>query len=192
MSAKSRRGDDHTHDGFTLIEVMAVLSVLSILSAMAALQISAARPAMIGDAGMRLVMSQLTYARDTAIAQRRQVEITFPSNNAIRITRHDIPTPNTTVLQTVPLESGMQFGLLAGASDTPDAFGNGSATDFQNAATILFGTDGELIDQTGAPVNGTVFLMFAGQAQSFRSVTILGSTGRVRGYRWTGSQWTEA
>ena len=171
---------------------MAVCCVIGILGSMAALQVSAARPGMIGDAGMRLMIAQLNYARDTAISQRRQVEITFPTNNSIQITRHDLPIPNTTVLANAPMESGLRFGVFPGTPDTPDAFGNASATNFGGALNVLFGTDGELIDNSGAPLNGTIFLLFPGEQQSFRAVTVMGATGRVRGYRWNGRAWTEA
>ena len=38
----------------------------------------------------------------------------------------------------------------------------------------------------------TVFIIFPGMQQSFRAVTVMGSTGRVRGYRWNGRSWMEA
>jgi hypothetical protein len=54
----------------------------------------------------------------------------------------------------------------------------------------MFTTDGTLIDSNGSPVNGTVFLSIANVPKSARAVTVLGATGRVRGYRWTGLAWT--
>ncbi len=175
--------------GYTLIEMMLVVCLIGIISSMVVLQIGASRPGMIGDGGMRLMMAQLNFARETAIAQRRQIEITFVGNNTIQLTRHNVPN-GTTVLQTVPFESGLVFGLVAGKPDTPDGFGNGAATFFQGAATVQFGTDGGLIDGAGAPVNGTIFFMLPGIEQSWRAVTVLGATGRVRAYRWTGVKWT--
>ena len=83
----------------------------------------------------------------------------------------------------------MQYGLIAGIGDTPDGFGNGTATSFGAAPVIMFSTDGALIDGGGAPVNGTVFVTIPSVSMYFRAVTVLGSTGRVRGYKWIGSQW---
>ena len=48
----------------------------------------------------------------------------------------------------------------------------------------MFTTDGTLIDSGGTPINGTVFLSIQNQPESARAVTVLGSTGRVRGYKW--------
>ena len=64
--------------------------------------------------------------------------------------------------------------------------------DFGSAQTIAFNSDGMLIDGAGNPVNGTIFLMLPNVPGSLRAVTVLGSIGRVRGYRWNGTQWTRA
>jgi prepilin-type N-terminal cleavage/methylation domain-containing protein len=175
--------------GFTLIEMMMVVGIIGVLASMVVLQVSASRPSMIGDGGMRMIMAELNSARENAIAQRRLMEITFVGTNTIRVTRHNFPN-GTTILREVPFEAGLTFGLVGGAPDTPDAFGNGGATSFGGAATIMFSTDGSLIDNAGAPVNGTVFFLFPGMPQSHRAVTVLGATGRVRAYRWTGAKWT--
>jgi hypothetical protein len=74
--------------------------------------------------------------------------------------------------------------------DTPDAFGNANAVAFGVANTVMFGTDGTLIDGNGNPLNGTVFLIIISQPESARAVTVLGATGRIRGYRWWGGVWT--
>ncbi len=174
--------------GFTLIEMMMVVGIVGVLASMAVLQVSASRPSMIGDGGMRMITAELNSARETAISQRRQMEVTFVGNNTIRITRRNIPN-GTTIMREVPFESGLTFAVLDGTPDTPDAFGNGNAT---IAPTIMFTTDGSLINNAGAPVNGSVFFLVPGMPQSFRGITILGATGRVRAYRWTGTKWTRA
>lgn len=173
-------------DGYSLIEMMMVVMFVGLLAAMATFQIGNARQGMLGDGAMRLVMGQLNGAREQAIAHRRQVQVEFLGVNRLRLTRIEVPN-GTTVLIDVPFESGVQFGLLPNTADTPDAFGNGTAINF--VPTAKFNTDGALIDSSGSPVNGTVFLLIPGAPLSYRAVTVLGSTGRVRGYRWTGAQW---
>jgi prepilin-type N-terminal cleavage/methylation domain-containing protein len=174
--------------GFTLIEMMLVVCVVGIIAAMATFQIGSVRPAMQGDGAMRTVMAELNGAREMAIAQRRFMEIAFVGTNRIRIIRHDLPN-GTTTLRDVALESGVQYGIIPGIADTPDAFGNGSPTSFGAATSIMFSTDGSLIDSGGVPVNGTVFVTIPTVAISFRAVTVQGSTGHVRAYQWTGGQW---
>ena len=177
--------------GFTLIEMMLVVCVMGIIAAMATFQIDSMRPGLQGDGAMRVVIAELNSARETAITQRRSMLIGFVGTNMIRVTRQEFPA-GTTVLREVYFESGVQYALIAGVGDTPDAFGNGSATSFGSAATIAFSTEGSLVDGAGTPVNGTVFLAIPGVARSFRAVTVQGSTGRVRGFKWSGSQWMRA
>ena len=177
--------------GFTLIEMMLVVCVMGIIAAMASFQIGSVRPGMLGDGAMRSVMAELNGAREMAIAQRRYMEISFVGTNRVQIIRHDLPN-GTTTLRDVAFESGVQYGLIAGVADTPDAFGNSTATTFGGTAPLMFSTDGSLIDSAGAPVNGTVFVAIPTMPLSFRAITVLGSTGRVRGYRWVGSQWRPA
>lgn len=180
----------HPHEeGYSLIEVMVALCVTAILAGMAVAQIGAARPMLQADGAMRGLMGQLNAARETAVAQRRAIELNFIGTNALRLTRQEVPN-GATVLREVPLEAGIQFHLITPSIDTPDGFGNGSAIDFGAAARVLFNSDGMLIDGAGIPVNGTVFLANPGTPVTFRAVTVLGTTGRVRGYKWNGISWT--
>ena len=74
-------------------------------------------------------------------------------------------------------------------TDTPDGFGNSTALAFGTATSYTFSTDGTLVDQSGNPLNGTIFLAVVNVAKSQRAVTIMGGTGRVRGFKWTGFGW---
>jgi len=175
--------------GYSAIELLLVLAVGSVVSAMAVFQIGNARPAYKGDGAMRVVMSQMNQAREMAITQRRYMQVVFTNANEIQIVRQDGGV-NTTVLSTIPFEGGVGFSLLSGVPDTPDGFGNNAAVDFGSATRVMFSTDGTLIDQTGGTTNGTIYLSLPNEPRSQRAVTILGATGRVRGYKWNGVSWT--
>jgi prepilin-type N-terminal cleavage/methylation domain-containing protein len=170
--------------GFSLLETMAALSIAAIVGSMATANLVAARRAIQGDGAMRMVMTQLNVAREMAITQRRLMEVQFNGSNIVRIVRHEAPGIATTTVATAILESRAQFALTANVPDTPDAFGAGNAVSFGQAQAVMFNTDGTLIDTNGSPVNGSVFLAISGQPESTRAVTVLGSTGRVRGYKW--------
>ena len=94
-----------------------------------------------------------------------------------------------TVVSAVPLEGGIVFTLVDGLPDTPDAFGKDAAVAFGSATEVKFAPDGTLINQNGGSLNGTIFLAMPQQSQSARAITVLGSTGRVRGYKWDGAKW---
>ena len=170
--------------GFTLLEVMVTISITAVVGSMATANMVRARRSVQGDGAMRIVMSELNLAREMAITQRHLMEVQFVGANWVRIVRHETPGNATTVVSSVALESGANFALTGGVPDTPDAFGAAAAVSFGAAQTVMFGTDGTLIDTNGSPVNGTVFLSIANLPESTRAVTVLGSTGRVRGYKW--------
>ena len=175
-------------NGFTTIELMMVVAIMGVVSALAMFQIGNARSYYKSDGAMRTVIAQLNTARETAIAQRRNVQVTFTGGNVVTLIRQNVPNGATT-LAAIPIEGGAQFALTTGVPDTPDAFGNSSAVYFGGASSIFFTTDGTLITGTGAPVNGTVFLNIPAMLRTTRAVTVLGATGRIRGFKWDGHAW---
>ncbi|HVZ21726.1 MAG TPA: prepilin-type N-terminal cleavage/methylation domain-containing protein [Vicinamibacterales bacterium] len=174
--------------GFTLVEMMMVVLFIGILGAMATFGVLNVRQGLQGDGAMRVVMGELDGAREMAITERRYMEISFVSPNELQVIRHEYPN-GTTVIRDVVFEAGVQYQLTSGVPDTPDAYGNDSATSFSNATTIEFNTEGALVDSTGNPINGSVFLAIPNEPLSARAVTVQGTTGRVRAYRWNGGSW---
>jgi len=170
--------------------MMMAMGIFGVLSAMAVVQIGQARPGLTGDGAMRVAMAQMTSARELAITQRRFMRLNFDTGtNRVQIIREEAPGNALTVLSTVPFEGGVVFSLIAGQPDTPDMFGRTAAVDFGNAVEIKFGPDGTLVNQAGANLNGSVFLAVPNIKLSSRAITVLGSTGRVRGYKWDGAKW---
>jgi hypothetical protein len=173
---------------------------MAVLGSTAAVQIGTTRNSLKGDAAMRLVLSQMHQAREMAITQRRYVRLTFDAViNTVSLVREDSTTATTT-LSTVWFEGSTRLTLVSGVPDTPDAFGMSAATSFTStngtfesatgtSTIVKFAPDGTLVDWNGRTTNGTVFTAIPNIAVSARAVTVLGSTGRVRGYRWDGHSW---
>jgi len=178
--------------GYSLIEMVVVVGIMSLVSGMAVFQMSSTRAAMKGDAAMRLVLSQLNYARENAITQRRNMKVVFDMGTRVQVVREETDG-TTTTLQSVFFESG-QYGKLVSA-DTPDGFHNDSpdGITFSGATgtplQIRFTPDGKFVNQDGAMQNGTVLVGLLSDPLSARAVTVMGSTGRIRGYRWDGRNW---
>lgn len=185
-----RQGRYASAAGFSAIEMVMVVGIIGLLASMAIFQMGQAQPGFKGDGGMRVAMAQLNTARELSITQRRQMQVLFVGTNQYQIVRQEI-NGTTTVIQTVYMEGGVVFAVVSGLGDTPDGFGVNATkpTDFNGATKIFFNSDGTLIDQTGAPVNGTIYLAFNGTPLSARAVTVLGGTGRIRAYRWNGRAW---
>jgi prepilin-type N-terminal cleavage/methylation domain-containing protein len=174
--------------GFSLPELMLTIGIIAVISAIAVVQFGTAQQSIKGDGTMRVVLTQINTARELAISQRRNMEIRAAGLNGLQIVRQDVPS-GTTIIGTVLFESNAQYVLPGGVPDTPDGFGRTKAFDFGSATSVLFSSDGTCIDQTGNPVNGTIFVGIPGQPLSARAITVLGGTGRVRAYRWNGARW---
>jgi prepilin-type N-terminal cleavage/methylation domain-containing protein len=188
--------------GFSLTEMMIVVGIGCVLGGMATVQIALSKNSARGDAAMRVVLYQMNQARELAIGQRRYMELVFDTTrNEMQVWRED-DTATTSLVRSIGFEGGALLGLTAGLPDTPDAFGKSAGTSFTSVkngtfpsttkltACVKFAPDGTLVDWNGYTVNGTVFIKFAsGDANAIRAVTVFGSTGRVRGYRWNGSAW---
>jgi type II secretory pathway pseudopilin PulG len=168
--------------------MMLVAGLLAVISSIAVMQAATARQAYAGDGGMRVVLGQLNAAREMAITQRKYMRVVFTAPNLVQILREDT-TVSTTTMSSVPIEGQVQFTLITGLPDTPDAFGQASAIDFGTAVNVKFTPDGTMVNQDGQTWNGSVFVAIPQMPLSARAVTVLGSTGRVRGFRWTGAAW---
>jgi prepilin-type N-terminal cleavage/methylation domain-containing protein len=182
--------------GFSLIELMVVLTIIFIVSAIAVTMLTPNLQQARVDAEMREVLDTFRQAREFSIANRRYVQISFPANNQILVTQMDNLTPGAggvnPVLTTLTLAPPLVFNL-DGMPDTPDAYGNANAIEIAGInggppAGMYFQSDGEFVAAaTYLPINGTVFMGFPGQQSTARAVTILGTTGRVRGWKSAGN-----
>jgi hypothetical protein len=117
------------------------------------------------------------------MAGRREVEVRFdPDANTVTLLKLDggVATPMERVL----IEYGVQFKQFSGLGDTPDEFGASGPIDFGDSATLRFDADGSLVDETGLPANGTLFLGLGNQPLTARAITLTGTTARARLYRW--------
>lgn len=193
--------------GFSMIELAVVSIIIVTIAAIALIQINPSLQSARSDNAMRVVLDQLRQAREYSITNRRYVQIAFstPASGPPQIVITQINTSTAhagstnPVLSTVYVPSPLTFNVV-GMPDTPDGFGNSTAIAFKIEGTstvpagpYYFQSDGELIDDaTGSPIDGTIFLGVTGNKSSARAVTVLGSTGRVRGWRSTGAGSTAA
>ena len=156
-----------------------------IASAMAALISNAMLPSIRADGQARRLVALIQYAREVAIASRRNVRLQFNvATRTATLTRMDagLGTP----LESLVFEFELRYQLM-GLPDTPELYGADTATDFGDSQNLLFEPDGSFIDETGLPINGTIFLGISNQLQTARAITITGTTARPRLYRWSGA-----
>lgn len=189
--------------GFSLLELMIVVVIMIIIATMAVLQIQPAVASARADSATREVVDQMRQAREYAITNRRYVQITFPvvaGQYQIQMTVKNSLTAGAgpdVALEPVPVQPPMTFYVNPAFPDTPDAFGKANAIDFGGIAGgppagMMFQSDGELVAAaTFLPINGTVFLGIVGQPPLTRAVTVLGTTGRVRSWKYPSATWTQ-
>jgi type II secretory pathway pseudopilin PulG len=203
MQRRSKRAEQ----GFSLVELVTVVGITFVLASMAVMSTRSSTYASRANTAMFQVISQLRTAREIAVTKRRNVLVTFTAPNQIQIAVQTLPgeTP-ATVIAPVFLNDGVPGGntfyLYPGLPDTPMNFGHANALNFAPASggtaglAIMFSTSGSLVGTTGSsgfnvvgnnnPVNASIFTGTAGQPNTVRAVTVMGTTGRVRSYSWTG------
>jgi Tfp pilus assembly protein FimT len=176
--------------GFSLIEICLVLMLMCIIGGFAVLSVFEIMPGIKANEAMYQMVGQLRNARETAIGQRRTIEVRFLDANRIQLVRYNLPN-GTTTLSDIQFANGCEFQLFGNIPDTPDRFGNAAAVNFPGADSLKFLSDGTLVDDDNNPISGSVYLGVPGRPETARAVTILGATGRVRSYRWTGTEWVQ-
>jgi prepilin-type N-terminal cleavage/methylation domain-containing protein len=175
--------------GFTLLEVLMVVALIAVVASMA-VPISGKMIARAkADSTGVEVQSWLDAARNRAIAERRNFQITFDtSTHRVRVQRVE-PGGSLTLILERNLPEGMRFIKFPGTADTPDAFGNATAVDLDGPNPHMFTSDGSFIDGNGDPSNGTVLMGKPSQVESARALTIFGTTGLMRAWKFTGLRW---
>lgn len=192
----------NSQTGFTLLETVLTLGIMMTLAAIAIMQSFGRTQSYSANSAMDTVVAQLRVARQLAITQRTNVQVSFASNGATQQLQYQVlAQPNTNEANgpviTTTLPSQTQFLLMGGVPDTPMNFGNSAAIYIGNVsggpAFMEFTSTGQFTDQTGFnTLNGTLFIGVPGQQNTTaRAVTIMGGTGRVRQYSWTGKNWIE-
>ena len=187
---------DTSEAGFTLLEMVMVVGILSVVLASAVIVMPGAIRQSRADGASAMLLNMLKVAGDRAIDERRNMELLFVPPNRVQVVREGVGGASNQTVIDVYLESGQQFKQF-GTTDTPSLFGLTNkpiafGTTQGTLPTIMFTSEGTLVDGSGDTINGTLFLGSRGDdLLSARAVTIFGATALLRSWRWDGRQWTE-
>jgi prepilin-type N-terminal cleavage/methylation domain-containing protein len=175
--------------GYSLIEMMLVVAVIAILGGISVpitnAMISRAR----ADSASVVAATWLESARNRAVAERRNFEITFDQDTDRIIIERVNSDDTRTLIGNFALEDDLTFMQFEGAPDTPDLFGQDSDVELEGDAPHMFTSDGSFMDANGDPANGTIFLGKPGLVETGRAITIFGATGLIRTWKLAGNKW---
>lgn len=175
--------------GFTLTEMIVVVALISIGFAVAIPVTMEMVNRAKNDSSVVVAHTFLDSARDRAVAERRNFELTFVMPNRVRLERIEVPSGVKTVVAEMQLEGGQEFVKFPTVGDTPDAFGAPAEIYFTGTMPVMFTSDGSLIDSSGDVVNGSVFMGVPDRPETARAVTVFGVTGMLRTWKWRGAEW---
>ena len=178
--------------GFSLAEIVVTLGVLMAGGAVAIMNISGALRGAHVETAYQNTLNQLRFARQVAIDKRTVCRVDFATPGTVSVTQAFADgTPVQS--ETVTLPSDVQYIIVAGMpsppSPPPDNIGNGKiAIDFDRVAggsgtTIFFQPDGSALDAAGRSNDGVIYIARPGELTGARAITLLGTTGRIRGWR---------
>ncbi len=193
--------------GFTLLETLIVIGIMGILASIAIFKSFGTMETYQANSAMDIVVSQMRVARQLAISQRRNVQVTFNTAATPPTISYTVQAGNYTGSTEVngtpvkmPLPNQIQF-VLETTTDTPMNFGTCGALCFNNTSGVYptgmgFNSQGQFTDGTYVTtLNGTIFIGIPSQPSTARAVTVMGGTGRVRSYSYAGgtgaNAWTE-
>ena len=196
MKTRTTTGGLRGEAGFTLLELMITVGILGALAVMAVMVSPNFTNMAKADAGTEQVLDLFRSARELAVSQRRNVEVRFIGTTGLQTVRRDIGAggvqTGTTTLRTIELENKMQLRKDPAVTvDTPDAFGNATATSFGPTGSRMFTSEGTFVDANGDVLNGTVLISNPAIENSQRAITVMGATALIRAWRWDGKKWVE-
>jgi type II secretory pathway pseudopilin PulG len=194
------RRTNNQEGGFSLLEVVVVMAIMMVVLSFAVFASNNVLPSYKADSALNVVLGTLRQAKQTAIAQRRDVQVWIDQNFSgpdqvqhINYQVAPISGDQPQSMVSIPLPQGTQMVLEPGVPDTPMGFGNDAAVFIGNVeggpGIMMFRSTGAFTDGNYALLNGTIYLGVPGQASTARAVSIMGGVANVQRYAWDGTQW---
>ena len=199
--------------GFSLMEMAIVVAIVMIVLGISLLGITTILPGLRASQAMHQVMSAMREARMLAMSNNLGVRVQFMSNNRIekRIQVEGCTNlANASCWEDITdrrynpvtmLGNGNEFWRNNTIAAMPDDFTGGlvinqtntSGTGGATTTILMFTEDGFLTRVTDPenPISATIFIGLRNNTNNnlLRAVTILGTTGRIRAWRWLDNAW---
>jgi Tfp pilus assembly protein FimT len=200
MKVTNSPGSDGRQKGYSVFELLIVLVIAFIVLGISLIQLQPFWQQLQANSALQQIKETLRDDRELAISERRTIVVQFPTSTTISM--YVINEPSNVVSSapflSMPLPGQSQFMTFSGETDTPDKFGIPSSGGIEFGGSsgtptsgVEFQSDGTFTDGNGNPINGTIFIGVPKVTPSARAVTILGNTGRIKAYRYSGGGWAQ-
>jgi hypothetical protein len=199
-STTRRAGAQRKQLGFSTLELTFVIVISLVVMTMSVIEMEPFIQQTQADSAQQQLKESLREARELAISQRRTMVVRFTGTKTT--TLYQVAEPSnvvsTTPYLTLVLPGAAMFMTYTGEIDTPDAFGIPASGGIEFGGSsgtptvgVQFQSNGTFTDGNGNPINGTIFLGLPNIPASARAITILGNTGRIKVYQYTGTAWIQ-
>jgi hypothetical protein len=195
-------GLESTQAGLSILETTVVVCLVTVVLAIAVVNIWPAMSQSSANSGIEMVLGELRRARERAVDERRIYRVTFTAPQTIEVDVGVVGNVATTITGSAPgfipaqpslqLPMNFQFVVVPGIPTTPlttpDGLGTGAnAIDFDmvnggGGTQIYFQPDGRALDAANRVNDGVVYIAQPNNLFSSRAVSLLGSTGRAKGW----------
>jgi len=178
--------------GFSLIELMITVMFLVIVASVSIPYITPVLRARDVDMAVRTVVWEMGRARQLSVDRRRDIRVTLAAPRSIT-TAQRVSAVWTQVSQ-VELPGDMEFrieqGVSKGPPKTPSSdYGILDPINLCNQHLVYFLPDGSAIEGSGQICSGVVYLARANELETSRAVTLFGSTGKMKRWRYVEGLW---
>ena len=180
------------------MEILMVTGLVAVVGAFSMMIIGPALEARNVEMAVRTVSTQMQRARQFSVDARRRTRVTFTTPSTITV---DEQAPVSqggawTQVSTVELPGDMEFEIDAatvGTTGPPSPSGTYSTSqvaDFSGASQVFFLPNGSAVTSAGLTSNGVVYVAQPSKVETTRAVTLFGSTGKIKRYKYvTGTGW---
>ena len=180
------------------MEILMVTGLVAVVGAFSMMIIGPALEARNVEMAVRTVSTQMQRARQFSVDARRRTRVTFTTPSTITV---DEQAPVSqggawTQVSTVELPGDMELEIDAatvGTTGPPSPSGTYSTSqvaDFSGASQVFFLPNGSAVTSAGLTSNGVVYVAQPSKVETTRAVTLFGSTGKIKRYKYvTGTGW---
>lgn len=178
--------------GFSLIELLLVVFAGTVLLGTAVIMTKSGVSSFRASGAMDTVKGQLHVAREQAISRQRTIRLALMTTTQLDLYEVQPNPANPEVkIGSIVMPGNMKFQKLATGSAQPsDAWcQTGPNATLNTITTLRFNSEGSLTDDTGALVSGCLYLGETGVVTSARTISIFGSTGAMRTFKYDGTNW---